>query len=132
MHDGVKLPDLTFPNVEFGKTETHWNMNVLLYLGGAAAEAKLVSELIANSTLGEAQLERLELVTGLHEEISSQVSSGGARATAIDQLTRLRAFFSFADRSRKPLTLDTVVETYCVWADSPSSTVRAKFSRFCY
>lgn len=112
------FPDLSFPNVKFGARETPWNLNVLLYKGGADAKADLVAQLIASGALGDPQLDRLKLVCRLHEEISAALESGGSRASAVGQLRRLRSFFGFADRMCLPLTVETATDTYCAWADS--------------
>lgn len=117
MPDQLRLPDLTFPNVEFGAKETPWDLAVLLYRGGAAARAEQVGQLIASKALGDAELDRLELVSRLHAEISAALANGNSRETAADQIKILRSLFGFADRTCRTLTTSTVAATYCAWAD---------------
>lgn len=118
MRDEFRLPDLSFPGVGFGPTETPWNLNILLYKGGANARTELVAEMLASGALGEPRFDSLSLVSKLHEEIRAGLASGGSRDTAGNQLYYLRHFFGFADRTGRRLTLETVIETYCAWADS--------------
>jgi hypothetical protein len=118
MRKVVPLPDLTFPEVEFGPAETPWNLNVLLYTKGAATRPNLITELILNQTLGAPLLERLPLVSKLHEEMRATLGSGGSRSTAANQIRSLRYFFSFADRTHHPLTLETASDAFCIWSDS--------------
>ncbi|MCG5078590.1 site-specific integrase [Paraburkholderia tagetis] len=126
MRDQLRLPDLNFPDVNFGAKETPWNLTILLYKGGAAAKADRVGQLIASGALGDPQLDRLELVSKLHAEIKAGLGSGGSRETAFVQLRFLRNFFGFADRTCRPLTVSAVAETYCAWADSLFHRTRMK------
>lgn len=111
------LPELTFPEVEFGENETPWNLNILLYKGGAAARANEVQQLILGGKLGPPLFERMDLVTCLHLEIRSALAGGGARATADVRILELRNLYKFADRTGYPVTLETITSTYCAWAD---------------
>jgi integrase len=117
MREGAPLPDLTFPNVEYGKRETPWDMLVLLYRGGAAARPDTVETLISSGALGSPILHRVDLVQRLHDEIRTALSGGGSRASAAEQFRTLRNLFAFADRANRPLTVETVTETFCAWAD---------------
>lgn len=126
MHEHVRLPQLSFPDVIFGEKETPWNLTILLYKGGAEARANHAEQLISSGKLGDPQLERLELVSRLHEEINAPLASGGSRETAATQIRDLRNFFGFADRTRRPLTVDAVTETYFAWADSLFLRTRMK------
>lgn len=117
MLDRLRVPDLTFPDVEFGTNETPWDLAILLYRGGAAARADSVETLITSSALGAPDFERLELVSELHAEINTALAGGNSRDTAADQIKILRMLFSFADDASLPLTLAAVTETYCAWSD---------------
>lgn len=126
MRDQLRLPDLSFQDVKFGAKETPWNLNILLYKGGADARADQAEQLIASGALGDPQLDRLELVFELYKEIRAGLGSGGSRETAVSQVRYLRSFFGFADRTCRPLTLEAVTETYCAWADSLFHRTRTK------
>lgn len=118
MRDKLRVPDLSFPDVEFGPKETPWNLSILLYKGGAAAKSNEVAQLIASGALGDPQFDRLELVIKLHEQIDVGLASGGARGTASNAILQLRALFAFADKASLQLSLLNVTGTYCAWADS--------------
>lgn len=118
MLNEINLPDLSFKNVEYSDNETHWNLNTLLFHGAGWTRTDLVAQKIKAGTLGLPDFERLELLLKLHEEISFAISGGGSRDTAFAQIRYLRSFAGFADSTRRPLTIDGVVETYCAWADA--------------
>ena len=126
MRDEVRLPDLSFPLVEFGVNETPWNLNILLFQGAGEARANLVGHLIASGALGPPQFDRLDLLSKLHEEINAGLSGGGSRDTAFAQVRYLRSFFGFADRTGHSLTIESIVETYCAWASSLFHRTRIK------
>ncbi|VVE57439.1 site-specific integrase [Pandoraea anhela] len=112
-----QLPDLTFPGIKFGRRETPWDLAVLLYRGGASTRADLVNNQIACGALGAPELERLELVSALHEEINTALAGGNSRETAADQIKTVRNLFSFAESESLSLTMSTIEETYCAWGD---------------
>jgi hypothetical protein len=111
MHDESSLPDLGFPDIEFGEQETPWNLNILLYIGGSDSRTDVVQPLIARGSLGPAQIDRLDLVVELHAAIASGLKSGGSRETATMQFRILRLFFGFADRTSRPLTQEAVTDS---------------------
>ncbi|WP_164853768.1 hypothetical protein [Paraburkholderia kirstenboschensis] len=67
-------------------------MNVLLYKGGASANLRKVGRLADGGMLGAPLVERLDLVSMLHEEINAAIGSGGPRGTTSAQLQCLRQF----------------------------------------
>lgn len=117
MRDGMTVPDLTFPEVHYGPHETPWDLKVLLYAGGASADIRLVSKLIADGKLGKLQLERLELVIGLHAEVAASLDGGNCRDSAKHYVRLVRQLFAFADRTGHLLTVNDITDTYCAWAD---------------
>jgi len=116
MHD-LYLPDLTFPMVAYGRTETPWDLKVLLYKGGTKASPKAVFNQIAAGKLGRPVIERVELICNLHEAITAGLVGGGATATAFSSLRRLKSFFRWADDGGHSLSLETVEVTYRHWCD---------------
>lgn len=111
------IPDLTFPMVEFGRYETPWDLRTLLYQGGAGALSNKVAGLIANGTLGAPALDRLPLVEKIHVEIAGKLAGGGSRHSASDTIYCLRAFFSWADREARSMTLESVENVYIDWTE---------------
>ncbi|RTX50465.1 site-specific integrase, partial [Pseudomonas aeruginosa] len=61
--------DLTFPMLEYGATETPWDLRPLLFRGGAASKVKHVARQIAQGELGSLLPERIELVARLYEHM---------------------------------------------------------------
>jgi hypothetical protein len=126
MRDDLRLPDLTFPDAKYGPNETPWNLDILLYKGGAKENARSVRQLISGGALGQPRLERVELVQKLHAEINSSLAAGRPRASADRQILLLRILFGFADDQNLPLTVDEIVSTYCMWADWLHSRTQLK------
>lgn len=126
MPDGFNLPDLTFPSVVYGTKETPWDLNILLYLGGAATNRRTVADLIAGDQLGDPQVSRLPVVTKLHHEVKEALDCGGSRETALTLIVHLRLFFGWADRTGMPLGLAEVVNSYREWAESLVRRTRLK------
>lgn len=117
MHDGYQTFELTFPSVKFGAKESPWNLNVLLYRGGAATRTNLVQQQLVRGALGKPLIERLALVRAFHSAIQASLESGRSRETAATTFRALRAFFAFADDASLPLSLEHVLNTYLAWCD---------------
>ncbi|CAN7336542.1 site-specific integrase [Polaromonas sp. LjRoot131] len=111
------LPDLTFPTVEYGKLQTPLNLRPLLYFGGASIHADQVNDLLDRGQLGSPIVERLELVKKLHDEINGDLVGGGAASTVRTRITALRLFFTWAEKNKQKLNLDTVEDSFKLWTD---------------
>lgn len=111
------IPDLKFPTVEFGERETPWNLAILLYKGGAKANARRVGHLLATGRLGAPLPERFDLVQKIHAEINGKLAGGGSKLTADNEIGTFRQFFSWAERSKQSLALSSIQQTYLQWAD---------------
>ena len=109
--------DLTFPMLEYGKTETPWDLAPLLYSGGAGAKVKTVRSEITSGVLGDLLLERVELVKELHDCLTDDLVGGGSRFSANNKIGALRKFFQWVDQCERPLSIDTVTEEYLRWAE---------------
>lgn len=120
----LHLPDLTFPDVAFGKQETPWDLRCLLYKGGSGANARKVGAMIDAGELGRPLVERIELVRQMHEVLANFLGRGGRRKTAVSTIYRLRTFAHWADETGNPLDLESVVSSYLHWTDSLLHRVR--------
>lgn len=118
MRDTRRIPDLTFPSILYGKAETPWDLKVLLYKGGAAANRRNVSKKIDAGELGAPLLDRLKLVERLHEILNKAIVGGGSRDALESNIELLRRMFIYADEEGISLTLVTVESTYQIWSDA--------------
>ena len=109
--------DLTFPMLEYGATETPWDLRPLLFRGGAAAKVKHVGRQIAQSELGSPLPERFELVTRLHEHMTDDLAGGGSRFSVQNKISALRRFFAWIDSENVNLSLETAADTFIRWTD---------------
>lgn len=122
----VAIPDLTFPMVEYGRLEARWDLRVLLYRGAAKANARTVFNQMAAGELGRPLIDRLELIKRLHEAMTARLEGGGAKASAISSLRRLREFFAWADEFEHQVSLETVEDAFRHWAEYLVNRVRLK------
>lgn len=124
MLDTTHLPCLTFPDVKVGVKEAQWDLRPLLYKGGAKALVYKVGAMIDAGTLGIPILERITLVLKIHETISDQLASGGAKSTAFSRITLVRYLFRWSDETGNCLSLVDVEATYHHWTDHLLHRVR--------
>ena len=120
------IPDLTFPKVNYGLNETPWDLRVLLYKGGAKGNPRTVFSQMAAGELGNPLIERLELVTRIHQEMTARLVGGGKKTTAFATLGRLRDFFGWADAFEPRVALENVENVYRHWCDFLLNRVRLK------
>jgi hypothetical protein len=118
MPDDLLVPDLTFPTLRYGEHETAWNLNALLYVGGARTNVRIVQDRIAGGHLGLPRPERFELVQKIHDEINGKLTGGGSVETARMYIRHTRHLFSSAEGACQPLTLDSILATYLHWTDA--------------
>lgn len=109
--------DLTFPMVQHGIGETPWDLNPLLYRGGASIRANRVKLQIDSGELGSPSPERVALVVRLHEHISDDLVAGGSRISAHNKIFALRQFFAWCDVKAMPLSIQTVTNSFVLWSD---------------
>lgn len=122
----TSLPDLTFPMVEYGRTQNPWDLRVLLYKGASLANYRTVFNRIADGEMGCPLLARLELVKRIHEEMTARLIGGGAWRTAFEIFQKLRFFVGWADRHDQVVTLETIEATYRHWCDFLYNRFRLK------
>jgi hypothetical protein len=116
-HSTMRLPDLRL-DVDLGPDARPWNLNILLYRGGADADGWFVQKQIEEGKLGTPLSERLDLAVRFRDELNALLATGARLASVQNSLTTLRHFYGFGDRSGRLLTLESVTETYQAWADS--------------
>lgn len=116
MHSNSDIPDLTFPAATFGQHEIHWNLDILLYVGGAASAIRATRRKIQAGSLGAPSLERLPLVVKIHEVINGSLAEGGSRDTADRSIGNIRNFVAYCDRTGREFTTTLAVENYSAWA----------------
>lgn len=117
MHDDLRNLSLAFPQLPIGEKETPRDLTRLLYKGGAGIRLDKVEQAIQSGLLGDARLERLELVSLLHDHISGKLAGGGSPVTARNQIDDVTAFFGWADTHDASLTVAGIQATYLSWAE---------------
>jgi hypothetical protein len=117
-HDREINLDLTFHTVEFGRHETPWDLNSLLYKGGARAKVKTVKKLIASGALGSLLCERIDLVEMIHDVINGKLVSGGSTETARTAINGIRQFFTWSEDVNIEISLTTIQRAFLDWSDA--------------
>ncbi|MDA0558332.1 site-specific integrase [Burkholderia pseudomallei] len=117
MRDDLRNLSLVFPQLPVGEKETPPDLKRLLYKGGAGIRIDKVEHAIQNGLLGDARLERLELVCLVHDHISGKLAGGGSPVTARNQIDAITAFFGWADQRDASLTVADIQATYLSWAE---------------
>ncbi len=103
--------------LEYGATETPWDLRPLLFRGGAAAKVKKAVRQVGQGEFGNPLTERIELVIKLHELLASDLAGGGSRFSAHNKIYALRCFFAWSDSVGGNLSIETVADTFIHWSE---------------
>lgn len=122
----MSLPDLTFQGINYGPRETPLNLSQLLYRGGASTDIRKFSSAVSNGNLGLPLLERLPLLIKIHDIIQGTLASGGSRFTTKASIQAMREFYTWADKTGRSPTLNSVEEIFIDWTDQLLSRQRSK------
>lgn len=123
-----EIPKLSLDGVPFGEKETPWTLLPLLYKGGAATRANLVSAMIESGALGSPLLDRLPLVMGLHSVIQGNIEGGASKWSELGALEGIRRFFRWVDEHEMSVSLHKIEPTFLLWTDHLLHRVRTEKS----
>lgn len=129
----MKLPDLTFPTVEYGPRETPYDLRHLLYKGASARKRHEADLAIARGRLSPA-LERLPLVRAIHGVLNGALAAGGSVATLRTAIQSLWMFYAYADaldrgRGISP-TMDNIEQLLQGWGAALSQSPLSATSQY--
>ncbi|MEN5208093.1 hypothetical protein ABE493_08225 [Stenotrophomonas terrae] len=111
-------PDLTFPQIPYGSHQVQHDLQLLLYRGASSVHLSKVGALLADGCLGHPIMQRLPLVTKLHDAISGSIAMGKSRSTALNRIKALRIFYAWADANRRDLTVESALDDFIAWGNS--------------
>lgn len=103
--------------VDYGQSETPWNLTAFLFKGGAEISAKKIAHCINNLVLPLTTKERIDIVTSLHECLIGALSAGGSRFSTKNKIGALRKFFIWVDKNNISLTFSTLPTVFVQWTD---------------
>ncbi|WP_343627162.1 hypothetical protein [Roseateles puraquae] len=126
MPDDLRIPELTFPCIQYGAQETQMDLQILLYKGGALSYTKKTKKLIDDGALGVVLPERVELVRRIHDFMSGQLAGGGSRHTAKNNFRGLRDFFGWQDSTNSSASIKNVEQEFLSWTDAMLDRHRVK------
>lgn len=98
--------------LEYGATETPWDLWPLLFRGGAASKMKRVVCQIFQGELGSPSPGRIELVSRLHEHMADDLVGGGSCFWAQNKNSALGRFFAWADSENVNLSVETAASIF--------------------
>lgn len=111
------IPDLTFPLMEFGSKQSHWDFSIFLYKGGSVLSFDKFKQALIEKKLGEPLLERLTLIAKLHDEVNADLVSGKSKVTIKTYYFQLKSFFSWLDINVDNVKLESIESSYFKWCD---------------
>lgn len=101
-----------------------FDLTPLLYSGGAAADLRLVQDLIAANDLGEPRLERLSLVEKIVEILDARLTSGLSFYTTRSNVNAIRSFYAWSDDKNLDLDSTNLTRAFVAWTDDLISKQR--------
>lgn len=120
----IKLPDLTFPQIEYGATEARWDLRCLVYRGGAATNFRTLAASVASGMLGAPIKCRIPLAIAVHDVLTARLAVGGSRHTTRGTLTVVRLLFAWADKVDATVSIETIQSVYTEWTEHLLTRVR--------
>lgn len=119
------IVDLRFPMLQYGRTQTPWDLSPFLYRGGASIRVDRAEGVIRRGELGGYLKERVPLVLKIHALLSNDLVEGRSRSSAHSKISALRRFFTWCDERDIPLSLEDVASSYLRWSDYLLQSYRA-------
>lgn len=116
----LRIPDLSFPNIPVGSHGAPLDLRLFLYPGAAAIERRKVGPMVDRGELGKPVLERLPLLTKIHDVLQAKLVGGGtgAAATVASDIGNISRFVSWIDRNNYVLTVDGLLTVFDAWVES--------------
>lgn len=111
------LADLTFYNVDYGRMETPWSLNSVLYHGLSSLPINVATEIILEGGLKPPSEQRLALAVTLFENMQGSLTSGRSPTTVKGSYQVLRSFYAWADDSYRDMTTHTIEKNFLDWTD---------------
>lgn len=111
------LADLTFYNVDYGRMETAWSLNSVLYNGLSSLPVNLATKTILEGGLKSPSEKRLALAVMLFENLQGALTSGRSPKTIKGTYQVLRSFYAWADDNGRDMTEHTIEKTFLDWTD---------------
>lgn len=110
--------DLTFrENVEYGRLETPWSLNSLLYEGVSALPMNESAQFILNNQLPRPSKKRVALASIFYETLKADLASGKSQNTVKNLTQKLRAFYAWGDKHNQEMTVNNIERAFINWCD---------------
>ncbi|MEJ6818053.1 hypothetical protein PseuLF5_13710 [Pseudomonas sp. LF-5] len=109
--------NLKLLNVDYGDTESTWDLKPLLFIGGSDCNIREANKKIDSGELGCLQINRLNLVIKFHEVLCSKLEGGVSRYTVRGKFQHLRVFYKWGDSKGYNFDTNNIVEKYIEWTE---------------
>ena len=120
-----KIPKLVIDNILYGSHEIKWDLSILLYKGAVLEPRRLVSESIANGSLGQPILERLKFILKIYEYFCLDVNKGSSVRTIKSKLEKLFQYFKWCEKLGRPIDEESYERNFIDWANSSLKKVES-------
>ncbi|ENW30583.1 hypothetical protein [Acinetobacter lwoffii] len=120
-----KIPKLVIDNILYGSHEIKWDLSILLYKGAVLEPRRLVSESIANGSLGQPILERLKFILKIYEYFCLDVNKGSSVRTIKSKLEKLFQYFKWCENLGRPIDEESYERNFIDWANSSLKKVES-------
>lgn len=112
------MQDLTIrENVEYGRLETPWSLNSLLYEGLSCLSMKEATRFISNNALPRPEQARLSLATLFYETLTADLVAGKSQHTVKSAIQKIRAFYAWGDKNNQAMTIKNVEMAFINWCN---------------
>ncbi|OOL39399.1 site-specific integrase [Pseudomonas sp. FSL W5-0299] len=119
-------PDLTFDGVEYGRLETPWSLNSLVYKGASQLPIDKATPAINRGVFGSPNPTRIPLAEKFFNILQGAIVAGKSPATLKGAYQRLRKLYKWSDENNFEITESTVESIFLDWSDSLIAEARAK------
>ncbi|AJD70511.1 hypothetical protein J169_04109 [Xanthomonas citri pv. citri] len=119
------IPDLTFPSLPYGTNQVPLDLRHHLYRGISEQHSDKARVAIEMDTCGKPDLNRLPLLTALHDAIRSRIALGQPIVSTRNTCKCLRYFFAWCDANDRDATKESAAQDFYAWAEYLLTRTRA-------
>jgi hypothetical protein len=109
--------DLTFGGVDYGRFETPWSLNSLLYKGLSDLPINIATKVISDGGLLPPTQRRIELAVLLFENLRGALTAGKSSRTVKGIYQVVRSFYAWADERDYDISAQTVERCFLDWTE---------------
>ena len=110
--------EFMFRNVKYGKEETVWDLEPLLYFGASSARADEVNASIEAGAFGPKLSNRIPLVKEFYDLLDAKIESGHSKSTVKKGILNLRRLYTWGELHGVEVSFANLETSFIAWTDS--------------